>query len=170
MDPFSAGVCMGESNAQIGRTLRSLREHGNASSQVARGVQDATTFNVNQKLPQHNPRNSDPGAGVANSQWTVMVWESQTPRLRLIDRVVSDCGAQAHWVEEFSDIERTACSSCCAAVIALGAFPRDDTLAAKIIGRMKQAGLTVIAHERGAHSWSRGPALPSLVGRRIVRT
>jgi transcriptional regulator with GAF, ATPase, and Fis domain len=85
-----------------------------------------------------------------------MVWESQTSRLRLIDRVVSDCGAQLHRVEELSAIENTPSSSCCAAVIALGTYPTDDTLASKIIGRMKQAGLTVIAHERGAHSWSVG--------------
>lgn len=154
MDPFPAGVCMGESNAHIGRTLRSPREQVNAPSHVARGVQGAANFNLHKKLPQENPCRSDEGARVAGPNWTVMVWEFQTPRLRLIDRVVSDCGAQAHRVEELGDIEKTACSSCCAAVIALGTYPTDDALASKIIGRMKQVGLTVIAHERGAHSWS----------------
>ena len=85
-----------------------------------------------------------------------MVWESQTARLRLIDRVVSDCGAHAYRVEELSDIEKAPCSSCCAAVVALGLYQTDDTLVSKVIGRMKQAGLTVIAHEQGAHSWSVG--------------
>jgi hypothetical protein len=83
-----------------------------------------------------------------------VVWESQTARLRLIDHVVSDCGAHAYRVEELDDIEKAPCSSCCAAVVALGTYQTDNTLASKVIGRMKQAGLTVIAHEQGAHSWS----------------
>ena len=91
-----------------------------------------------------------------NSQWKVVIWESQTARLRLIDRVVSDCGAHTYRVEELDDIENAPCSSCCAAVVALGTYQTDDTLASKVIGRMKQAGLRVIAHERGAHSWSVG--------------
>ena len=85
-----------------------------------------------------------------------MVWESQTARLRLIDRVVSDCGAHTYRVEELDDIDKASCSSCCAAVVALGTSRADDTLASKVIGRMKQAGLRVIAHEQGAHSWSVG--------------
>jgi transcriptional regulator with GAF, ATPase, and Fis domain len=85
-----------------------------------------------------------------------MVWESHTARLGLIDRVVSDCGAHAYRIEEFDDIEKAPCSSCCAAVVALGTYQTDDTLALKVIGRMKQAGLKVIAHELGAHSWSVG--------------
>ena len=85
-----------------------------------------------------------------------MVWESQTSRLRLIDRVVSDCGAHAYRVEELDDIEKAPCSSCCAAVVALGTYQTDDTLVSKVLGRMKQVGLTVIAHEQGAHSWSVG--------------
>ncbi len=96
------------------------------------------------------------GDGVINSHWKVVVWESQTARLRLIDRVVSDCGAQVYRVEELSDIEQARCSSCCVAVIALGPYPREDNLVSKVIGRMKQAGLRVIAHEQGAHSWSVG--------------
>jgi two-component system nitrogen regulation response regulator GlnG len=93
---------------------------------------------------------------VINSHWKVVVWESQTARLRLIDHVVSDCGAHAYRVEELDDIEKAPCSSCCAAVVALGTYQTDNTLASKVIGRMKQAGLTVIAHEQGAHSWSVG--------------
>ena len=139
----------------MGHTSTNLASF-NVPSQVARGVQNATNFNENKSLLQQNLSNRDAGARGANSHWTVMVWESQTSRLRLIDRVVSDCGAQLHRVEELSAIENTPSSSCCAAVIALGTYPTDDTLASKIIGRMKQAGLTVIAHERGAHSWSVG--------------
>ena len=59
-------------------------------------------------------------------------------------------------VEELGDVEKAPCSSCCAAVVALGTYQTDETLASKVIGRMKQAGLTVIAHEQGAHSWSVG--------------
>jgi transcriptional regulator with PAS, ATPase and Fis domain len=86
----------------------------------------------------------------------VLVWEFQTARLGLIDRVVLDCGAQVYRVEELSDIEKAPWLSCCAAVVALGTYRTDETLASKVIGRMKQAGLTVIAHEQGARSWSVG--------------
>lgn len=91
-----------------------------------------------------------------NSQWKVVIWESQTARLRLIDRVVSDCGAHTYRVEALDDIENALCSSYCAAVVALGTYQTDDTLASKVIGRMKQAGLRVIAHEQGVRSWSVG--------------
>src|SRR5262245_24638573 len=120
LDHFPAGVCMHESNAQIGTALRSSREQVNVACQVAGGVQNATNFDIDKHPPQQTPSFSDANAGVANSQWKVMVWESQTSRRRLIDRVVSDCGAQAHGVEDLGAIERAPCSSCCAAVIALG--------------------------------------------------
>ena len=147
---------MRESNAQIGRALLSPHEQVNVPIQDTHTAQNATTLNLNKNLAQQNPSNSGAEAGVANSHWTVMVWESQTSRFRLIDRVVSDCGAHAYRVEELGDIEKAPCSSCCAAVVALGTYQTDDTLASKVIGLMKQAGLTVIAHEQGAHSWSVG--------------
>jgi transcriptional regulator with PAS, ATPase and Fis domain len=70
--------------------------------------------------------------------------------------VVTDCGARPYWVEQLGDIEKAARSSCCAAVVALGMYQTDDALASKAVGCMKQAGLTVIAHERGAHAWPVG--------------
>ena len=147
---------MRESNAQVGRALRSLRKRVNTSSQVARAVQNAPSFNANKNLLQQDPCNRDASAGGAGSHWKVVVWDSQTARLRLIARVVSDCGAHAYRVEELGEIEKAPYSSCCAAVVALGTYQTDDTLASKVIGRMKQAGLRVIAHEQGAHSWPVG--------------
>ena len=147
---------MRESNAQVGRALRSLRKQVNTSSQVARAVQNAPSFNANTNLLQQDACNRDAAAGGADSHWKVVVWESQTARLRLIDRVVLDCGAHAYRVGELGDIEKAPYSSCCAAVVALGTYQTDDTLASKVIGRMKQAGLRVIAHEQGAHSWPVG--------------
>jgi transcriptional regulator with PAS, ATPase and Fis domain len=104
----------------------------------------------------HNTYNRDTGVGGADSRWKVMLWESQTSRLRLIERVVTDCGARSYCVEHLSEIEKAACSSCCAAVVSLGMYQTDNTLAAKVVDCMKQAGLTVIAHEGGAHSWPVG--------------
>lgn len=100
--------------------------------------------------------NRDTDAGGADSRWNVVLWESQSARLRLIERVVSDCGAHTYRAEKWGDIENAPSSSCCAAVVALGPYQTDETLASKVIGRMKQAGLTVIAHEQGVHSWSVG--------------
>ncbi|HEU5409006.1 MAG TPA: sigma-54 dependent transcriptional regulator [Nitrospira sp.] len=92
----------------------------------------------------------------ADSRWKVVLWESQTPRLRLIERVVTDCGARPYCVEQLEEIEEAEHSSCCAAVVALGMYQTDDTPASKAVGCMKQVGLTVIAHERGARSWPVG--------------
>jgi two-component system nitrogen regulation response regulator GlnG len=100
--------------------------------------------------------NHDTDVGAADSRWKVVLWESQANRLRLIERVVTDCGARTYCVEHLSEVEKAACSSYCAAVVELGMYRTDDTLVSKAIGCMKQAGLTVIAHERGAHSWPVG--------------
>ena len=45
-------------------------------------------------------------------QWTVLIWEPQPTRLQLITRIVSDCGAQPHWVEggEPGNIDRRSTS------------------------------------------------------------
>ena len=150
---------MRESNAHVGRAVRSPREQVNIPSQVARAVQNATNVDAHKNLRQRDSCNSDAAVGEANSHWKVLVWDSQTTRLTLIDRVVSDCGAHTYRIEELGDIEdieQAPCSSCCAAVVALGTCQTDETLASDVIGRMKQAGLTVIAHEQGAHSWPVG--------------
>lgn len=86
----------------------------------------------------------------------VVLWEFQSARLRLIERVVTDCGAHPYRVEQLSDIEKTTYLSCCAAVVALGMYQTNDTQATKLVGSLKQAGVTVIAHERGAHAWPVG--------------
>lgn len=144
---------MRENNAQFGRALLSPHDQPIQDTHTA---QNATPFNLNKNLPQQSLSNNGAEPGVANSYRMVLVWESQTSRLRLIDRVVSGCGAHAHQIKELDDIEKAPCSSCCAAVVALGTYQPDETLTSKVIGRMKQAGLTVIAHEQGAHSWSLG--------------
>lgn len=107
-------------------------------------------------VEQQNFCNRDTDAEGADPRWNVVLWESHTARLRLIERVVTDCGARPYWVEQLDDIENAARSSCCAAVVALGTYQTDDTSASKTVRCMKQAGLTVIAHERGAHAWPVG--------------
>jgi len=147
---------MHESNSQRVRVSNLPRRRAGTPNQVERAVQNKRQFNANLDSLRQNSYKCDAGAGVAESHWKVVVWESQTSRLRLIDRVVSDCGARTYRVEEWDDVEKALCSSCCAAVVALGPYQTDEALTSKVIGRMKQAGLTVIAHERGAQSWSVG--------------
>lgn len=91
-----------------------------------------------------------------DSQWNVLLWEPQGARRRLIERVVTDCGARSYSVEQLADIEKAAQVSSCAAVVALGAYQTDNTLISRAIDRMKQVGLTVIAHEVGTHEWPVG--------------
>ena len=147
---------MHESNSQRVRVSNLSRRRAGTPNQVERAVQNKRQFNANLDSLRQNSYKCDAGAGVAESHWKVVVWESQTSRLRLIDRVVSDCGARTYRVEEWDDVEKALWSSCCAAVVALGPYQTDEALTSKVIGRMKQAGLTVVAHERGAQSWSVG--------------
>lgn len=104
-------------------------------------------------VERQNICNHDIDVETDDSLWKVVLWESQTSRMQLIERVVTDCGARPYWVGQLSDIEKAARSSCCAAVVALGTYQTDDTLASKVVGSMKQAGLTVIAHEWGTQAW-----------------
>ena len=151
---FPARVCMREANPQVGRALRPPREQ--VTNQVARDVRNAADFNTKKNLLRQHLYSREANTEGTLSHWKVVVWESKTARLKLIDRVVSDCGAHTYRVEELDDIEIAPYSSCCAAVVALGPYQTDETLASEVIGRMKQAGLTVIAHEHGVHSWSVG--------------
>jgi transcriptional regulator with GAF, ATPase, and Fis domain len=147
---------MRETTPQVGRALRPPRERITISNQVAGAARNATDVNAKTNILHENHETRKSNVERANSHWKVVVWECQTSRLRLIDGVVSDCGAHTYRVEDWDDIEKAPCSSCCAAVVALGPYQTDETLASKVIGRLKQAGLTVIAHERGAHTWSVG--------------
>ena len=129
-----------------------LRGSGNAQ-----GRSSGVVFIMRRFTVEHQDIcNHDTDAGGADSPWKVVLWESQITRLRLIERVVTNCGARPYRVEQLEEIEKAAHSSCCAAVVALGMYPTDDTLASKTVGCLKRAGLPVIAHERGARSWSVG--------------
>jgi Transcriptional regulator containing PAS, AAA-type ATPase, and DNA-binding domains len=88
-------------------------------------------------------------------QWTLVVWDHQQLRLKLISRVVAESGACSLWIERFSDIERLQCDShCCVAVVSLGVCPIENTLGLEIIRRLKNNDFRVIAYEDGSHSWS----------------
>jgi DNA-binding NtrC family response regulator len=155
---------MRESGPQAGEAVRWPRQQGNIPAEVPCCVQNATAFNATDYLLQHNPCHRDVDSGSAGSHWkVVVVWESKASRRTVIDRVVLDCGAQAYHLEESGDMEKAPYPSCYAAVIALGTYLTDDTLVSKVIHRMRGAGLTVIAHERGAHSWSVGQRCRALL-------
>ena len=114
-------------------------------------------FTMRRVTVEHqNFYNRDTDTEGADRRWNVVLWEFHTARLRLIERVVTDCGAHPYWVEQLDDIHNAARSSCCAAVVALGTYQTDDASASKTVRCMKQAGLSVIAHERGAHAWPVG--------------
>jgi transcriptional regulator with PAS, ATPase and Fis domain len=116
-----------------------------------------TVFTMGRVTVEHQSFcNFGTGAGEADSRWKVLLWGSQTATLRLIERVVTECGARPYCVEKLGEIEETAYPSCCAAVVTLGMYQTDDTFSSKAVSCMKQAGLSVIAHERGAHSWPVG--------------
>jgi transcriptional regulator with PAS, ATPase and Fis domain len=120
-----------------------------------RSPQCATHPIAKKNLLQGNPCSHDENAASGRSRWKVVIWESKPSRRPVIDRVVIECGAEAYHIEELGAFEKAPCSSCCAAVVSLGTLT-DDPVVSRMIPRMRQAGLTVIAHEQGAHSWSLG--------------
>lgn len=128
-----------------------LRGSGNAAKIEQRGIK-MRRFPVEHRDFCHRDAEVDG----TDSRWKVMLWDSQPSRLQIIKRVVTHCGARPYCAEQLADIESAVSSSCCAAVVALGMFRTDDTLASNVVGCMKRAGLTVLAHERGVHSWPVG--------------
>jgi transcriptional regulator with GAF, ATPase, and Fis domain len=100
--------------------------------------------------PQHVLKPSDPSL-------TVIVWDHQRSRLQLITRLVSECGARAHWVENFSAIQDTEVSLACSiALVAVGARPSPNDLGLEVIRTLKQKGFKIICYEDGAHAWPLG--------------
>ena len=100
--------------------------------------------------PQHVLKPSDPSL-------TVIVWDHQRSRLQLITRLVSECGARGHWVENFSAIQDTQLSLACSiALVALGARPSPADLGLEVIRTLKQKGFKIICYEDGAHAWPLG--------------
>jgi hypothetical protein len=93
----------------------------------------------------------------AGLQWTVIVWDHQRSRVRLINRIVSKCQARSLWVAGLSDIDGVQHSfRCCTALVALGACPTENTLGLEVIRRLKNLGFKVIAYEEGSHAWTLG--------------
>lgn len=147
---------MRERSLQVGAAVRLPRERDNIPSQAVRSAQCTTHLIANKNLFQYNSCNHDENAGSIRSPWKVVIWEPMISRRTLIDCVVAECGAEAYHVEDMGDIGKAPCSPCCAAVVSLGSHLTDDAVVSRIIPRMRQAGLTVIAHEQGVHSWSLG--------------
>jgi transcriptional regulator with GAF, ATPase, and Fis domain len=100
--------------------------------------------------PQHVLKPSD-------LSLTVIVWDHQRSRLQLITRLVSECGARAHWVENFSAIQDTELALACSiALVAVGARPSPDDLGLEVVRTLKQKGFKIICYEDGAYAWPLG--------------
>jgi DNA-binding NtrC family response regulator len=94
---------------------------------------------------------------VTSAPWTVLVWNPPGSPLRLIDRIVSDCGAHSVFLEALAEVDRIPCStSACAALVALGLCPLEDTLGLEVIRRLKGNGFTIIAYEHDSSAWPLG--------------
>ena len=92
-----------------------------------------------------------------NPEWTVLIWEHQSSRLKLVERIVSACGASPFLMEGLTAIDKLQFSpSCCLAIVALETCPTEDTLGLHVIRRLKNLGFSVICHEQGADSWPIG--------------
>jgi two-component system response regulator PilR (NtrC family) len=89
-----------------------------------------------------------------STEWTVLIWEHQSSRLKLIEHIVSKCRARPLLLEGITSIDNLQfSSSCCLAIVALETCPIEDTLGLNIIRRLKEHGFFVISHEQDADSW-----------------
>jgi transcriptional regulator with GAF, ATPase, and Fis domain len=99
-----------------------------------------------------------------SSEWTVLIWEHQSSRLKLIERVVSACGASPLLIEGLAAIDNLQFSpSCCLAIVALETCPTEDSLGLDVIRRLKNLGFFVTSHEQGADSWTLGERCRALL-------
>ena len=68
------------------------------SNRVASSIQQATRFGLDEDLPESNfIVNSDSYKSIS-AQWTVFVWDHHCSRLRLVNRIVSECGATSFFL------------------------------------------------------------------------
>lgn len=87
----------------------------------------------------------------------VVVWDHRAPRLRIVSRVVAECGASALPLTGPDDADSLECSPlCCLAVIALGGNPAATGFGLDIIRNLHRLGITVISHETDSDRWSLG--------------
>lgn len=99
-----------------------------------------------------------------NSEWTVLIWEHQSFRLKLVERVVSACRASPFLIKGLAVIDNQQFSpSCCLAIVALETCPTEDALGLNVIRRLKNLGFFVISHEQDADSWTIGERCRALL-------
>jgi transcriptional regulator with GAF, ATPase, and Fis domain len=90
----------------------------------------------------------------SNFSLSVIVWDHQRSRFHLVERLVSECGAQANRVESLSVIQDTEFSlACTIALVGLGARPSADNLSLEVIRTLKKKGFKILCYEDGAHAW-----------------
>jgi transcriptional regulator with GAF, ATPase, and Fis domain len=92
-----------------------------------------------------------------DSDRTIIIWDHQRSRPRLISRVAEACGVRPCWVNKFATLEQVECGhGCSIAVVALGTCPAPGDPALKVIRHLKQKGFTIISYEEGAQVWPLG--------------
>jgi transcriptional regulator with PAS, ATPase and Fis domain len=127
------------------------------SNQVDSSIQQAACVELDDDSPAGDLNISSDSYQITSPQGTVIVWDHHCSRLGLIDRVVSECGATSLFLGGLADVDRLQrCISCCAALVALGVCPTEDTLSLEVIRRLKKIGLSVISYEQDSSAWPLG--------------
>jgi two-component system nitrogen regulation response regulator GlnG len=127
------------------------------SHQVASPIQQTARVGLDEDSADGDLCVSSDSYRVTSAQWTVLVWDHHCSRLSLIDRIVSECGATTLFLEGLADVDRVQRSvSGCAAIVALGICPMEDTLGLEVIRRLKGNGFTIISYEQDSSSWPLG--------------
>ena len=85
---------------------------------------------------------------------TVLVWETQNPRLQVITRMILGDGFRARWIRALFDIQELRRSPACSvAIVALGGMPSPHGSSVQAVRALKERGFKIICYEDNAESW-----------------
>lgn len=95
---------------------------------------------------------------------TVVVYDAHASRLPVIRRIVEDCGLRPQWIQDLASLQhQRRWHTCCVAAVALGGQPCAGDVALRVIGEIKEKGLSVISYEAGAEAWPIGARCRALL-------
>lgn len=92
-----------------------------------------------------------------DSRDVVFIVDPRRSNAQLVDRVVLECNAHPHWIDEFSAVTHVPSSGRFSiALVTLGTSPLSIDIGLEAIRTLKQKGFTVIAYGEGVETWPLG--------------
>jgi DNA-binding NtrC family response regulator len=115
----------------------------------------STPFQDSQKKASDLTAEADPAR--TDPVPSVLIWDQQQQRLRIIEEIIAQCGAKPLSVEKTSDIMTALPTPECSIVLAaIGAPPKSESTFAETLRTLKLKGFKIIAYEDETLSWPIG--------------